>query len=274
MTFGLRLGYLVLVGVALIAPGASARAAVDAASATSGRGGALLPPLNPASSHAAAACGNGGPPPSTPRPDPSIPRPDPASQQIVACGVNLTGASVSDWGVGACGTRRVDDPRVFGPETWRTLHRFAAGYPPSPSRATLAACAAFLTALPSMLPCSRCGADFAAFLAVNEAHAGTPHPACRPQPAWGGACTDLATTCGSRAGLVSFLIRAHDNVNALVNPCREPWTPRRAAEAYGVAQGFCASTIVVGNRTLCRAAGDRGCVEPSPPPVVVGGGAS
>ena len=108
-----RFGWLVLACVALLAPGAAASTAANATG-----GGTLLNPAalnppaaslalntaarshaNPAArphaaaftpaarpSHAAVACGNGGPPPST------SPRPDPASQQLIACGVNLTGA--------------------------------------------------------------------------------------------------------------------------------------------------------------------------------------
>jgi hypothetical protein len=228
-----------------------------ASSSPSLRAAALPLPSSPTD------CGNSAPSPTPPVPPPAPGHADPASQLIITCGANLTGRSVSDLAVGACVRERSSsDPRVFGPDAWRTLHRFAANFPDAPTPAVSAACAAFLTSLPLMLPCSRCGADLAAFLRANEQHAGSFHPACRPQRAWGGKCTDLKTTCASREALVSFFLRAHDNVNRWVQPCREPWTPRRADAAYGLAHGFCAGTIVVGETALCRWAGDTDCVQP------------
>lgn len=36
---------------------------------------------------------------------------------------NVTVTSISPWPVGACGQRTSADPRVFGPEAWRSFHR-------------------------------------------------------------------------------------------------------------------------------------------------------
>ena len=52
------------------------------------------------------------------------------NQNITECSVPLT--SISPWPMGQCGQRTTADPRVFGPETWRTLHRFAQNFPTAP----------------------------------------------------------------------------------------------------------------------------------------------
>ena len=46
------------------------------------------------------------------------------------------------------------DPRVFGPDAWRTLHRFSIHYPEHPTALTSAGCRNFLSGLPFMLPCT------------------------------------------------------------------------------------------------------------------------
>lgn len=56
--------------------------------------------------------------------------------------------------------RTTADPRVFGPYTWRTLHRFMQHYPETPSSQTQTACVNFVNALPFLIPCPHCGYDF------------------------------------------------------------------------------------------------------------------
>ena len=78
---------------------------------------------------------------------------------MVECGVTLE-PSISNWAVGVCGNRTTADPRVFGPFTWRTLHRFMQLYPVNPSNQTQEACVRFVNALPFLIPCPHCGYDF------------------------------------------------------------------------------------------------------------------
>ena len=65
----------------------------------------------------------------------------------------------SNWGMGQCGTRISSDPRVFGPYTWRTLHRFAEHYPVAPTPSVKEACVNWINALPLIIPCAHCGND-------------------------------------------------------------------------------------------------------------------
>ncbi len=57
-------------------------------------------------------------------------------------------------------TRTTADPRVFGPYTWRTLHRFMQFYPVAPTAQTQQSCVNFVNALPFLIPCPHCGYDF------------------------------------------------------------------------------------------------------------------
>jgi len=56
------------------------------------------------------------------------------------------------------------DPRVFGPELWRSLHRMAQHYPDNPSEDTQKHVFAFLYAIPFMILCSHCGCVFLLYL--------------------------------------------------------------------------------------------------------------
>lgn len=60
----------------------------------------------------------------------------------------------------SAGNRTTGDPRVFGPYTWRTVHRFAQFYPIDPTTEVQEACVNFINALPFLLPCPHCGHDF------------------------------------------------------------------------------------------------------------------
>ena len=47
-------------------------------------------------------------------------------------------------------------PEIFGPGIWWTLHTTASTYPSNPSPDKQKACIAFVSSLPSMLPCQSC----------------------------------------------------------------------------------------------------------------------
>jgi hypothetical protein len=104
-------------------------------------------------------------------------------------------------------------PEVWGPPTWVCLHRLAAGYPDDPTPPVKKHCAAFLTALPWMLPCESCGFHIREF---TLAYAGGVKRAasCRPE-------------------LVEFLLAAHNDVAARTRPAAAPWTAADAKKAYG-----------------------------------------
>lgn len=82
--------------------------------------------------------------------------PTTSSQLIVECGVTLE-PSISPWGMGQCGNRTTEDPRVFGGPAWRTFHRFAEQYPQNPLPEVINGCVNFINALPYMIPCAHCG---------------------------------------------------------------------------------------------------------------------
>jgi hypothetical protein len=80
---------------------------------------------------------------------------DPA-RVLLECGQPLPSLP-PDFPMGACGERSTADPRVWGPEAWRTLHVFAQNYPTDPSQQAIEACANFINALPFMLPSALAG---------------------------------------------------------------------------------------------------------------------
>lgn len=102
------------------------------------------------------------------------------------------------------------DPRVFGPELWRSLHRIAHNYPETPSQETQKHAIAFLDALPYMLPCAHCGCDFLLYLEEN----------------------DLKQVCSNRENLIKFLVDAHNRVSAHLDPNKKQWTVEEAKKVY------------------------------------------
>ena len=88
------------------------------------------------------------------------------------------------------------DPRVFGPELWRSLHRIAQNYPYKPSLVTQKNCKNFLQSLPYMTPCSHCGCAFLLYLNKKN----------------------IKETCSSKDKLVEFLVRAHNRVSENLDP--------------------------------------------------------
>ena len=102
------------------------------------------------------------------------------------------------------------DPRVFGPELWRSLHRIAQNYPDNPSEDTQKHAVAFLESLPYMLPCSHCGCDFLLYLEENN----------------------LKKMCSSKKNLVKFLVDAHNRVSNHLDPNKKQWTVEEANRVY------------------------------------------
>ena len=47
-------------------------------------------------------------------------------------------------------------PEIFGPGVWWTLHTTASTYPTNPDESKRKGCVAFVSSVPSMLPCQAC----------------------------------------------------------------------------------------------------------------------
>ena len=155
-----------------------------------------------------------------------------------------------------CGRLSQGDPRVFGPETWKTLHRFSAFYPQAPNDAAKEGCKNFMLGLPYLIPCGHCGHHLQEFVADNDRLAGQNNDEkCR------GTCTSLEQSCSNREGLVDLIRRAHDNVNANNYPCRQRWTNTMIMERYASEVETCAQGPVMGNQTICKESGQEDCAS-------------
>ncbi|GAX84635.1 hypothetical protein CEUSTIGMA_g12056.t1 [Chlamydomonas eustigma] len=53
---------------------------------------------------------------------------------FVECGVTITERADASPKIGSCQMNTTGDPRVFGPDAWKTFHRFANSYPESPNK--------------------------------------------------------------------------------------------------------------------------------------------
>lgn len=118
------------------------------------------------------------------------------------------------------------DPRVFGPDAWRTLHRFSIHYPVNPNRETVIACERFMSGLPYMIPCPHCGYHLREFIVLNEQYDGDNRAECR------GNCTSAEKICSAQAIMVGFFARAHNNVNYYNYPLRPAWTATDVYKEY------------------------------------------
>lgn len=137
--------------------------------------------------------------------------------------------------VGECAhNATTGDPRVFGPDAWRTWHRFAHNYPIHPNPKTEKACVNWIRALPYMLPCTLCGLDFLDFITKNELFAGTyEYDECAASLEFDMPCQPPEVACTTRSYLVNFFLRAHHNVDGHTKPCKKLWSPQEAAITYG-----------------------------------------
>ena len=102
------------------------------------------------------------------------------------------------------------DPRIFGPPTWECLHILAQNYPVNADEKTRRACGRFLLCLSRLLPCEHCGKHFRRFLRR----------------------ADLIQATSGRAALVTFLVDAHNAVNAHTRPGTPPFSYQRAEAQY------------------------------------------
>lgn len=119
------------------------------------------------------------------------------------------------------------DPRVFGPDAWRTLHRFSINYPQEPNVQAQAACQSFIQGLPYMIPCPHCGYHFLEFTVLNGQFSGQTRDECL------GTCTSPAVACSNQSALVSLFVRAHNNVNIHNYKARPNWTSTDVYTVYG-----------------------------------------
>ena len=165
--------------------------------------------------------------------------------------------------VGECAhNATTGDPRVFGPDAWRTWHRFAQNYPIHPNSKTEKACVNWIRALPYMLPCTLCGLDFLDFITKNELFAGTyDYDSCAASLEYDMPCQPPEVACTTRSYLVNFFLRAHHNVDRHTKPCKKLWSPQEAEITYGN-EFLCASCVVwgkCGKIGLCRADDQANC---------------
>ena len=129
-----------------------------------------------------------------------------------------------------CGPIEYDDPRAFGPIIWPALHIMAQYYPENPSDRQIEEAKKFIQSMPWMLPCGQCGSNFIEFTEYNEDNAGN-EAACMGTNE-DDRCMTLDEICASKDNMVSFFVRAHNNVSSNVHPEREPFTSADAARLY------------------------------------------
>jgi len=139
------------------------------------------------------------------------------------------------------------------------LHTMSVNFPLQPNLEAAIACEKFITSLPWLIPCDHCGHDFHDFIRLNVAHNGS-------KGTMGGAldcggndtvdenqCLSPWEACRrGRSSVVSFLVRAHNNVNDHTHPCRERWTTADAMSVYAQRGGVCLNNIVWGTCTIPR----------------------
>ena len=142
-----------------------------------------------------------------------------------------TGRGVDNPETGYCGHVNTDDARVFGPPIWSTLHMMAQNYPDKPSETTKEECGNFIKSLVYMIPCSKCGNHFKSFVKLNEQLAGEEDARCMGASGES-RCEDVNTICTSKENLVSFFVRAHNNVNEHVHPGMDRYTVEDATSEW------------------------------------------
>lgn len=165
-------------------------------------------------------------------------------------GGNLDEARSTRIGAGECGITSTADPRVFGPDAWRTFHTFARHYPHNPLIETQHACRSFVEALPRMIPCAHCGLHLQEFMHFNSAHDGESMSQCMGASGES-VCASPETACLSQTNLRSYFLRAHNNVNTMTNPCRDRFTLDETFDMYGTTH-LCARNGVFGDTSLIR----------------------
>lgn len=109
-----------------------------------------------------------------------------------------------------CGFRPTTDPRVFGPELWRSLHRIAQNYPINPTKETKNKAIQFIQSLPYMLPCSHCGCDLLMFIDENN----------------------MKKVVNTKENFVRFFVEAHNRVSRHLNSNKKQWTVAEANKKY------------------------------------------
>ena len=160
-----------------------------------------------------------------------------------------------DFPPGSCGSRVSWDPRVFGPHTWKTLHTFAVNYHSPPTEAAVDACTNFINALPYLIPCSHCAWDLGQFIQMNKDKNGLFDESCGGATGVPGSfdeslCLAPEEACKSQRTLVSFFVRAHNNVNQHTHPCRPRFTIKQGYDTYQE-EYICAHSVVWGTKQLC-----------------------
>mmetsp|Transcript_87182 Transcript_87182/g.241764 ORF Transcript_87182/g.241764 Transcript_87182/m.241764 type:complete len:492 (+) Transcript_87182:50-1525(+) len=171
--------------------------------------------------------------------------------------------NISPGTLGKCTLPRTSaDPRIFGPWAWPAFHIMAQNYPTDPTPEVRASCVSFIYSIPYMLPCQHCGHDFDDFIQVNVRNAGSETPECAGADGES-ICTKPEDACSTRESLVSFFVRAHNNVNSHVHPCREKWTIANATYEY-TNRSACLHNIIWGSCEIPRNMSDRaGCCSNS-----------
>lgn len=117
-------------------------------------------------------------------------------------------------------------PDVWGPRMWSVIHTWALSYPLEPSDGDRIATAAYYNNLPNLIPCPKCGSDFAGILIEDP----------------------VETALDSRADLVEWSWRVHNRVNVKIGKDEIPF--ETFLINYGVVNGFPSITTHVMGATV------------------------
>ena len=105
-------------------------------------------------------------------------------------------------------------PEVWGPMMWRVIHIWSLSYPLNPSDADRVAAANYFNNLPHLIPCPKCGSDFAAILLMYP----------------------VENALDSRADLVEWSWKIHNIVNQKIGKDELPF--ETFLTNYDVVNGF------------------------------------
>ena len=109
---------------------------------------------------------------------------------------------------------------------WAVIHTWALSYPLEPSDGDRIAAANYFNNLPNLIPCPRCGSDFAGILIEDP----------------------VETALDSRADLVEWSWRVHNRVNQKIGKAEIPF--ETFLTNYGVVNGFPSITTHVSGAAI------------------------
>jgi len=114
--------------------------------------------------------------------------------------------------IASCEMKTTNEPIVWGPSLWHSLHIMAMNYPLQANEDHKKGCIKFLEGLPYMLPCGDCGSHLKAQYEAEGGSAG------------------LGLVCDGRDTMNSFIVKLHNKVNKHLD--KPQWTPKDASDKY------------------------------------------